>query len=59
MKIIEKSIIPLCIVGIILAITALYNELVSHNSDKANFCLIMSVVTYWIAHILAHKDDRG
>ena len=57
MKIIEKSILPLFIGGMILSIMALYNELVSHDSDKAEFYLISSVATFWIAYIFAHKED--
>ena len=56
MKIIEKVIIILFIGSLILSIIALYNKLISHNSDNATFYTIISIMTLSLSFILAYME---
>lgn len=58
MKILEGVIILLFIGSLILSTIALYNKLISHDSDKATFYAIISLMSLSLSFILAYIGDK-
>lgn len=56
MKIREGIIILLFIGSLILSTIALYNKLISHDSDKATFYAIISLMSLSLSFILAYME---
>jgi TM2 domain-containing membrane protein YozV len=56
MKIINGVIILLFIGSLILAIIALYNKLISHDSDNTKFYAIISILSLSLSFVLASVE---